>query len=499
MHPMNWSSAKKTTAIVIVTSMTLLSYVAVTYMFFRPNVNKLLTHFSCRPIGSTINSSATLDILAHFKSTNETLGSFVTTVFLLGYTFGPLLIAPLSELYGRAILYKTCMCFFAIFNVACAVANSLGSLVVFRFLAGIMGSCPVTLGASSIADMVPSEKRTGAMGAYVLGVALGPSIGPIVGGFLTPAAGWRWTFWLMAIASGAMAVVAVLFVCESYPYVLLERKTKRLRKHSGNKNLRSGLSARKTPGELLAFSILRPLKMLLSPIIFLLSFYAAVVYSYLYICFTTFEVVFGGQYGFNSGEAGLATLGLGLGSILGVVGCGLVTEKVFRRLVKKHGGDLKPEYRLPPMVVGALCTPIGLFWYGWSAEAKAHWIVPIIGTVFIGMGMVFTYVRPPLIPILYFWAQYVCLANVVHQMSSAMYLVDAYTAHAASVTAASTVFRCLLGALLPLAGPSMYNALGLGWGNTLFGFISIAFIPLPVIFFLYGHRIREAKLFNIDF
>lgn len=232
-------------------------------------------------IASTINSSSTLDILAHFNSTNETLGSFVTTVFLLGYTFGPILIAPLSELYGRAILYKICMLLLVVFNVACAVAKSLGSLVAFRFLAGIMGSCPVTLGTGSIADLVPSEKRAGAMGAYVIGAVLGPAIGPVAGGFLALVAGWRWTFWLMAIASGAMSVVAILFVRETYPYVLLERKTKRLRKQTGNLNLRSALDTGKTPRDLFAFSILRPLKMLLFPIIFLLSFYAAIVYSYL--------------------------------------------------------------------------------------------------------------------------------------------------------------------------------------------------------------------------
>jgi len=47
------------------------------------------------------------------------------------------------------------------------------------------------------------------------------------------------------------------------------------------------------------------------------------------------------------------------------------------------------------MILGGLCTPIGLFWYGWSAQVRVHWIVPIVGTVLIGMGMMFTYVRLP--------------------------------------------------------------------------------------------------------
>lgn len=84
-------------------------------------------------------------------------------------------------------------------------------------------------------------------------------------------------------------------------------------------------------------------------------------------------------------------------------------------------------------------------------------------------------------------------------MASAMYLVDAYTVYAASVTASSTIFRCLFGALLPLAGPAMYDALGVGWGTSVLGFISVAFIPLPFIFYLYGQRLRESRRFVVEF
>ncbi|KAE8383476.1 major facilitator superfamily domain-containing protein [Aspergillus bertholletiae] len=451
-NPMNWSTQKKTVAITVVSMMTMLS-----------------------PIGSTISSAAAADIMAHFHTSNESLEAFVTTIFLLGYTFGPIAIAPLSELYGRVILYQICMALFIVFNVACAVANSLGSLIVFRLLAGIMGSCPVTLGTGSIADMIPREKRAGAMAAYVLGAIFGPSIGPICGGYLTPAAGWRWNFWVMAIASGVMTLIVIVFLRESYPYVILKRKTERLRKETGNPDLRSALDTGRTPGQLFAFSIWRPLKMLMSPIVFLLSLYAAVVYSYLYLCFTTFPLVFGGQYGFGSGASGLATLGLGVGSLLGVVFCGGASDRLSNYLTAKNGGDPKPEYRLPTMTVGGICVPIGLFWYGWTAQNKTHWIVPIIGTGFLGAGMIITY------------------------MASAMYLVDAYTVYAASVTASNTIFRCLFGALLPLAGGAMYSALGVGWGTSVLGFIAVAFIPVPVFFYIYGERIRESNVFKIEF
>jgi len=84
-------------------------------------------------------------------------------------------------------------------------------------------------------------------------------------------------------------------------------------------------------------------------------------------------------------------------------------------------------------------------------------------------------------------------------MASTVYLVDVYTAHAASVTASSTILRCLLGAALPLAGPSIFQALGIGWGNSLLGFIAVALIPLPFAFYLYGQRMRETKFFKVQF
>jgi hypothetical protein len=84
-------------------------------------------------------------------------------------------------------------------------------------------------------------------------------------------------------------------------------------------------------------------------------------------------------------------------------------------------------------------------------------------------------------------------------MASTMYLVDAYTVFSASVTAASTIFRCLFGALLPLAGSAMYNKLGYGWGNSVLGFIAVGFLPLPFIFYRYGQRIRETNIFKVQF
>lgn len=117
--------------------------------------------------------------MREFHSTSDTLASFATSVQLVGYAFGPLAIAPLSELYGRNLLYHSCNIIFLVFNIACAVSKNLPSLIIFRFFAGIGASCPVTIGAGSIADMVPHDRRGLAMASWIIGPLLGPTIGPI--------------------------------------------------------------------------------------------------------------------------------------------------------------------------------------------------------------------------------------------------------------------------------------------------------------------------------
>lgn len=141
-----------------------------------------------------------------FHSTNETLGAFITSVYLLGYAFGPLVIAPLSEIYGRAILYNICNTIFLIFSIACAVSNNLAALIVFRLFAGIGASCPMTLGAGTISDMVPLHKRGMAMACWIMGPLIGPTFGPLAGAYLAEAKGWRWIFWLITIFVSSLCI-----------------------------------------------------------------------------------------------------------------------------------------------------------------------------------------------------------------------------------------------------------------------------------------------------
>ena len=364
--PLNWPSATKWRNIFTISALTLLT-----------------------PFGSTMFAPAVPQTMRSFNSDNVGLASFVVSVYVLGYAFGPLLIGPMSELYGRLWVYHINTGLFIVFNIACALAPNLSALIVFRFLAGFAGVTPLTIGSGTIADMFKQEERGRVMSLWTFPVLIGPTLGPVAGGYLAEAAGWRWTFWFLAILSGVVFAACLILQRETYPPTLLQRKTKKLQEDTGNTKLRSAMQPPQSPGRFFLLSIIRPTKLLfLSPIVFFISLYIAVCYGYFYLVLTSLTELFERQYGISSANVGLTFLGTGVGQFAGLLIFGSMSDKILKRLAKKNGGEMKPEYRLPPLIPGAIMMPVGLFWYGWSAQEKVHWIVPIIGTVWVGFAMI---------------------------------------------------------------------------------------------------------------
>ena len=143
--------------------------------------------------------------------------------------------------------------------------------------------------------------------------------------------------------------------------------------------------------------------------------------------FTTFTFVFQENYGFATDIVGLVYISLGVGMFVGLFALGATSDRLMKKLADKHnGGKIKPEYRLPPLMYAGGFIPAGLFIYGWTVQYHVHWIVPLIGTAFVGVGML---------------SAFMCINT---------YLVDTYNIYAASAIAANTVLRSLFGAVFPL-------------------------------------------------
>jgi MFS family permease len=247
-------------------------------------------------------------------SGNNAYQILIVTIWEFGEAFAPLLVAPLSETYGRLPIIHISNVFFIIFSIASAVSASTPMLVAFRFFNGLAVSI-IVLAPSIVGDLFVVEERGKAMALMGLLPLLGPLAGPAIGGYVSETIGWRWMFWITAAATGLIELGFVCFFRETYKVTILERKAECLRKETGNPNLRPAVTAPRGMSSLMRVAFIRPARMLfLSKIIFLNAFYVSVVFSYIYFLLTTITEVFQTNYGFSTGAASLTFLALGMSS-----------------------------------------------------------------------------------------------------------------------------------------------------------------------------------------
>ena len=291
-----------------------------------------------------------------------------------------------------------------------------------------------------------------------------------MGGFITEQTSWRWTFWVVSIADGVVQVLGFMFLRETYAPKILGQKAQKLREATGNQAWHTKWE---TPGrtfsKVLKLALVRPFILLgTQPIIQVLAVYLAYLYGVVYLVLTTLAGLWTERYHESIGIAGLNYISLGLGYLIGTQSTARLNDTIYKILKKRSGEDVgRPEFRLPLLVPGAILIPVGLVWYGWSAQVHLHWIMPNIGIAIFGVGM-----------------------KIATQCTQS-YAVDTYTLYAASAGAAGTFLRSLAGFGFPLFAPYMYDRLGYGWGNSLIALIAMVLgLPAPFLLWRYGPWLR---------
>lgn len=408
-----------------------------------------------------------LSEIARCLDTEESTVIGATTGFTVMLGIGPLLLAPLSETFGRRKLYIICFTLFSLLQIPTALSPNVATLIAIRTISGFVGSVGIANGGGTLSDMFEPGERASVFGWYLLGPLLGPTLGPLFGGIIVQRLGWRWIFWILAIVSGINTLVGYFFLRESYaPVILAQRKAKHQEAHSDVSYRFKGEDSRPL-GQKLAESMSRPFKILIHPIVVTMSLYQAVLFSTTYSLYTNMQSIYNGEYGFSTEQVGLLYLGFGIGFLSAVWFLVPRIDQVYNTLTKRKDGKAKPEYRLPLANIGAVFIPISLFWFAWAVEFKTHWVASIASTPFYGIGQVM-------------------ILNTVQN-----YYIDAFSKYAASAIAAGTVFRSVLGGVIPLFVPALFDKLGYGWGISVFGFISVALAPAPLVFYIWGEKIRS--------
>lgn len=296
-------------------------------------------------------------------------------MYLFGFATGALVSGPLSEIFGRNMVYLSSLIIFMIFVMASALAPNYGAELIFRFLSGAFGSPPLTCAGGTIADLWNPLEKTLAFPFYAIFSFSGPILAPVISSYMGQSSlGWRWANWIILIMSSIVLVIIILIQPETYAPLLLKWKAKHLRMKADDTRFVSEMDI--SHAEVGAFArIYNALKreFLLTfqePIIILISLYMTVIYITIFTFFDGYEFIFGDVYGLSQGLTNIIWLAMFVGMMLAACHVPFIyrwTKIEFVQTEEKNDSThTRPENRLWFAMLGAPAIPIGLFWMAWT-------------------------------------------------------------------------------------------------------------------------------------
>lgn len=448
---------------------------------------RMVATFLVASIGAVVGLASAIDASALRPASeefhvSEVVESLATGLYLVGFGVGSLFAGPFSETLGRNPIYVVTMLLYMIFIMASGLSPNIGAQLAFRFLAGFFGSTPLTCAGGSVADMWAPMERVYAFPIFANAAFAGPILGPVWGGFIVESTilSWRWCEWITLITSGLVFALVVLFQPETYPATLLKWKAEHLRRLTGDDRYVAPLEIRaETLGKRLTKALYRPFILTAQePIIILVALYLTVIYIILFTFLDGFAYIYGETHHTSDGVTGLCFLAI----IVGLFGATALVPLIYKwaqrdlKKIKEEGGDkLPPEFRLHfAMLGGAVAIPVSVLWMGWTDYPSISIWSPIIASAFFGYGILCVFI------------------------SSYQYIIDAYEIYAASALASVTLIRYLAAGGMVVVGIPFYQNLGVHWTLTILGCISALLVPVPYVFYKYGHKIRAKSKFAVN-
>ncbi|KAF2107523.1 major facilitator superfamily domain-containing protein [Lophiotrema nucula] len=446
----NWSIFRKTYTTLIVSSIGFVSTIA-----------------------TSIYASGHEDVALEFD-VSLTLALLPLSFYALGMGFGPMIASPMSETFGRKVVYLATTPVFALFILGSGFSQSLASLCGCRFFAGLFGAPGVSIASATIADTTPPDKRGVSLAIYYSIPFIGSLLGPMIGNFVVAAKGWRWTMWTTLFFAAAIFPFLGL-VHESYRKVIIRKISKR-------ENIvlpEAQRDSSKIFRQFFTQTITRPVHMLFTePIVGFVCLYCSFQFALLYTFVVASPFVYATTYSFSFRQEGLSFFGLITGAVV-AAGTLIAMDiyiyqakyRTFRAMTPSH--EFPPEHRLYPSMVGSFILPAGLFMFAWTARPSIPWIVPIIAQGITMLGSILAYVG----------------AN--------MFMIDTYgPLYGASAAGANSLARYMLTASFPLFINQMFKAMGTNWAVTLLAFCTVAMAPIPWVFYRWGPKLRARSKYE---
>ena len=282
----------------------------------------------------------------------------------------------------------------------------------------------------------------------------------------------QWVFYISTIITGVTFVMC-LFIKESRPSLLLERKVSALRISTSHASFRTrNPDAAPDFRTFIQVFLLRPLRLLFTePIIIMISIMGSVVCATFWLFAEALLIVYG-SFGFSERHASLAFIPIGIGLFFGIF-TRLYDQRTLSRRRRK-GQALEPEDKLFGFAIAAPSLAIAFWWFAWTIPPygqHTHWIVSMLALVPAGFA----------------------LNEFLYTLSG--YLADSYTIYAASAFAGLLLSRSFVTAVILPFTHQMYVNLGANVASSILAAVATAFCLAPIVLIRYGKRIREASKF----
>lgn len=396
------------------------------------------------------------------------------SLYIIGIAFGPMVFAPLSEVYGRKVGVLIPFFISCIFTFGTSICYNVPSIMICRFLAGFFAGAPIVSAGGVMADLWDPSFRGVAFALYACFVSNGASFGPVISSLLLNSnpsrESWRIAQWFIGLCDLVLFILMYIFTNETYEPIILQRLVKSERIKTDNWVLHTKFDTFHLDWrKLLTSQVIRPFIMLTIPIVFTMALFASYVYGLFYLMITNISTAFELTRHWQGTKTEVPNVSLFLGVFLGCIANMLWAMK-YAKMVKYNDGNAIPEQRFPIMMMLGWLMPAGIFLFGWTSYHYIHWVVPCLGILMIGAGFITIFQG--------------CLN----------YLVDSYPTYAASAIAANTFLRSTFAAVFPLFARQLFVNLGVHWGSTLIGFIALGMIPIPYVLYIFGEKIRTLKI-----
>ncbi|KAK6856153.1 hypothetical protein PG995_008304 [Apiospora arundinis] len=384
-----------------------------------------------------------LHLLSKSLSVSVDKINLTITSYMAVATIAPTLVGDTADVLGRRPVYILVLSIYAASNIAIALSKTYKALLGLRVMQALAISGTFSVAYGVITDIASPAERGTFVSAVSFAITIAPSVGPILGGTLSYAAGWTWIFWFLAIASGTCL----------FPDTRWELPN--------------------------PFKSLRILIRKDNAIIIL----ACGILYVIYTCVNaSLSVLFIDIYGLNQWQTGLIYLPFGLGGTVSTFFSGPLLDNAYRKARTRRGlptnkvsGDDLDNFPIEKARLGVIWVPMALTTasvvaFGWVLQLRKNIAIPLFLQFIAGLSM---------------------------QLDFSIYntlLVDKNHRNPAAAQASSNIVRCTLAAIVVAFLEEMLKAMGIGWTFIFLGGMCVVATGLLLLDYHSGTSWRQESL-----